>query len=274
MTKKFAVLGDPVEKSLSPLIHNLWYRRLGIDAEYSKITVSDEPALQTVAARLRDEGYEGFNVTVPLKNCAFRLAKNHDEVALNCSSVNTMIAETGGWRGANTDVYGITAALDETDIDWRKKTTKAVIIGAGGAAAAALYALREIATGDSSVVIVNRTPANGEKLALALNIAAEVRRFSELNTVAAEADLLINTAAEDADFGNFTPQNPAAIAFDAVYTRRSGFSRRAKEGGLSVIGGIRMLIYQAAAAFRLWHGVFPPLSAEFFAEVERKSGQG
>lgn len=272
MPKKFAVVGEPIAKSMSPLIHNHWYKKLGIAAIYEKVAVANCEQLEKTAAAFHARGYQGFNVTVPVKGDAFELAKSHDAAAAAVRAVNTMSRRPNGWHGGNTDVHGITAALDEADKNWRHNTKKAVVIGGGGAAAAVLYALKGI----DRVAVVNRTRNKAEQLVSALGLTAEVRPWAELAAAVDSADLIINATAEATDFTalDFSRTAADAIAFDLVYTVRTEFSKRATASHLRLIPGLRMLLHQAAAAFEIWLGVAPPIGETALADLLTSGDEG
>ena len=273
MPELFAVVGNPVERSLSPLIHNRWYELLRIDAVYERRRVENGERLRDIAAEFYEAGYRGFNVTIPLKGAAFHLAEDHDKVAAATKAVNTMIRGENSWRGINTDVFGITASLDKADKDWRvDNNEKAVIIGAGGAAAAALYALRNY----KKVVVVNRTVANAERLAETVGVDAEVYPLARMSDALSSASLVINAASQNADFSRLDLARVAAgaLAFDFVYTTRTEFSRRAKESGLRLIPGVMLLLHQAAAAFAAWFSTTPPVDENIFADLLSSPNEG
>jgi shikimate dehydrogenase len=154
--KKACVIGWPVAHSRSPLIHGYWLRQHAIDGTYERQAVEPEqfPAfLSTMAAR----GYAGGNVTLPHKEAAFRLADVCDAGARAVAAVNTLWFEGGRLHGANTDIYGFAANLDERTPGWDTQRGAAVVLGAGGAARAVIRALLD--RGFQEIRLLNRTAA-------------------------------------------------------------------------------------------------------------------
>ena len=305
--KKFAVLGDPVAKSLSPVIHHHWFELLGIDATYHKLTVA-KGNLATTLPKL--EGYGGFNITVPLKGEAFRLAATTDGLAQKAEAVNTLYQQIENnpqpqanpqsqarWAGTNTDVFGITAPLDEAKPNWRTTTQKAVVLGAGGAAAGVLVAIEGITkgtggkpaggdtgkgtgegkpTGEGSgkgggnpthskrskakTIVVNRTPKT-------VYGGIKTTPLEQLPEALENADLVINTV--PLDFAQLSLKALAslerlaagAVVFDIVYTRHSELLAQAGKRGFVVIEGTKMLAYQAQQSFKRWHRITPSVDA-------------
>ena len=294
--KKFAVLGDPVAKSLSPVIHHHWFDLLGIDATYHKLTVA-KGNLATTLPKL--EGYGGFNITVPLKGEAFRLATTTDGLAQKAEAVNTLYQQIENnpqsqtkWAGTNTDVFGITAPLDEAKPNWRTTTQKAVVLGAGGAAAGVLVAIEGITKGTggdtgkgtgegkptgegitkgggnpthskrskAKTIVVNRTPKT-------VYGGIKTTPLEQLPEALENADLVINTV--PLDFAQLSLKAPAslerlaagAVVFDIVYTRHSELLAQAGKRGFVVIEGTKMLAYQAQQSFKRWHRITPSVDA-------------
>src|SRR5262245_10502922 len=150
------VIGHPVAHSRSPTIHNYWIAQHSLAGEYVREDVP--PALiERFLKVFPQSGYVGGNVTVPHKEIAFARATSRDPVAEALGAVNTLWHENGRLFGANTDVHGFLAHLDEVAPGWAARTKSAIILGAGGSARAAVYGLLQ--RGLRKVVIANRTPA-------------------------------------------------------------------------------------------------------------------
>lgn len=248
MTKRYAVIGDPVAHSLSPLMHTGWMADHGIDATYeAHLLRTDDP----VAAIQALTQYAGMNVTVPHKEAAAKAADSYKGAV-----ANVLRREDDGTLSAyNTDGAGFIDALDEGAPDWRARTKSALLIGAGGAARAIAGAL----AGDLNLIIVNRSIPRGEELAEQLRVG-----FATWEALPAcfNADLIIN--ATTLGMGGADYQWPvdycvkSAIVVDIVYRPlETGLLRAARERGLKTFDGLGMLIHQGARSFEIWHGVKP-----------------
>ena len=158
MVIRAAVLGHPIDHSLSPHIHNRWFEEHGIDGHYEAIDVAPDALADTVQ-RLADEGYAGVNVTIPHKEHALKLAGRATEAARSVGASNLLLFKEGKIVADNTDELGFRASLMamESAVD----PGHAVVLGAGGAASAIVYALRQATT----VTVLNRTRVKAEKLA-------------------------------------------------------------------------------------------------------------
>ncbi|MBA4209561.1 MAG: shikimate dehydrogenase [Parvibaculum sp.] len=268
MTRRVCVIGWPVAHSRSPLIHNYWIAKYGIeDAEYLRLAVEPEGA----AEKIRDLpalGFIGANVTVPHKEVAFAALSRHDAVAARLKAVNTIVTLVDGTlEGRNTDGYGFIANLKTRAPGWRADKGPAVILGAGGAARAIAAALED--EGAPEIRIVNRTRARSEAL------VAELRLFSgrivagpDADKALKEAALLVNTTTLGMKGGSDVELDLAnlpksALVTDIVYTPlETGLLRRAREAGHEVVDGLGMLLHQAVPGFEAWFGVRPEVTEE------------
>jgi shikimate dehydrogenase len=250
-TKRYAVIGDPVAHSLSPLMHTGWIADHGLDATYeAHLLRSDDPA----AAIRGLTQFAGMNITVPHKEAAARAA---DRSVV--SVANVLRRETDATLSAfNTDGAGFLGALDEAAPQWRH-ARNAFILGAGGAARGIAEAL---ASHIHTLTIANRTEANAQALASCLP-NAQALSWDELAHGFAQADLIVQTTTL-----GMTGQPPqiwpldacksSCIVVDIVYRPlETPLLKAARERGLVVVDGLGMLIHQGALAFEIWHGVRP-----------------
>lgn len=247
-TKRYAVIGDPISHSLSPLMHQGWIADHGLDASYEALLLrSDDP----VSAIRGLTQFAGLNVTAPHKRAAVEAAdRSESEVA------NTLRREADGSLSAfSTDGPGFLASLQEAAPGWRARTGNVLLIGAGGAAQAIAGAL------DSAfdVRIVNRTFSRAAELA-ERTPRAEPARWEAIDACFAAADLIVNTTTmgdESMDWPVSHCREGAVVA-DIVYTPlETALLKAARERGLIAIDGLGMLIHQGALAFEIWHGVKP-----------------
>ena len=249
------LIGEPVEHSLSPPIHNAAYRALGLNFAYITLRASDVGrAIETA----RTNGFRGVSVTTPHKVTALKHLDRLDPAAQRIGAVNTVVNDNGTLTGYNTDGIGALKALEEaTDLDGRK----VVLVGGGGAALAIAAALKDK---NVNLIILNRTGVKAKELAKKVG-AEEAGDLSRLSLVA-EADILINATTvgmtpEKAE----TPVSQEFLhnrltVFDIVYNpKETRLLREAREKGCVVVYGYKMLLYQAAAQFQLFTGHPAPL---------------
>ncbi len=257
MTDKYAVIGNPISHSKSPLIHKLFAEQTGQDMSYEAIEAPLDGFAATVQ-RLRTEGYKGCNVTVPFKFEAYALCDRLGERARNAKAVNTLLFQDGQILGANTDGAGLLADI-EKNLGFKLMWKDALLLGAGGAAAGVIWPLFNAGLG---VVIANRTIDKAQVLADEFEGAGTVyaKRFDEL--AGRKFDLVINatsTGLKDElpplPDGLFKPD---ALAYDMMYGRETPFMAFARRQGATIVAdGLGMLVEQAAEAFHLWRGLRP-----------------
>ena len=264
-TKILGVIGAPIAHSLSPIIQNAALHEAGLDYVYTAFPVHRE-ALASAVCGLRDAGVVGFNVTIPFKTEIMPLLDALSEDAQRIRAVNTVvIASDGTMTGHNTDVTGFMAGFAARGIGLAGKRT--VLIGAGGAARAALWGL--LRSGVSSVCIGVRNLAKGK--ALCTDFAADgtlaVYCFDDphFRDVLCTADIVVQTTpiGMSPQTDAMPPVDPAAISpsaavYDLIYTpAETAFLRAAAAHGCTTINGETMLVMQGAEAFSLWTGVRP-----------------
>jgi hypothetical protein len=267
-TKLLGVIGAPVGHSLSPIIQNAALRAAGLDYVYAALPVR-AGALSSAVCGLRDAGAAGFNVTIPFKTEIIPLMDELSEDARRIHAVNTVvIGADGKLVGHNTDVTGFLAGFEECGVSLAGK--RAVLIGAGGAARAALWGL--LRSGVSSVVIGVRNAAKG--IALAADFAVDgvvtAAAFTDPAFTAAlnTADMIVQTTplgmtprTEEMPPVDLAALHPSAMVYDLIYTpAKTCFLRAAAAHGHVTINGETMLAAQGAEAFALWTGVRPDVA--------------
>jgi len=264
------LMGHPVAHSRSPMIHGYWLRTLRIQGAYElkDLTPEEFPAFVT---RLAENGFVGGNVTVPHKEAAFRLVDRRDEASDAVGAVNTLWLEGGRLMGGNSDVRGFIAHLDESAPGWDVPGGRAVILGAGGSARAATYALT---TRGLEVRLVNRTIERARELAAHFGPRVSANGFDALPRLLADADLLVNCtslgmAGKPPLEVNLGPLKPGAVVYDVVYVPlETALLAAARSRGHRVVDGLGMLLQQAGFGFRKWFGTMPRVTAELRAIVE------
>lgn len=265
--EKYAVIGNPIAHSKSPLIHQAFATQLGKQISYERIEAPLDGFVDTVK-RLQATGYRGANVTVPFKFEALLYASQAGQIrpmADTARAVNTLIFSANGVEGDNTDGIGLVRDI-ESNLGVSIKQKKVLILGAGGAAFGILQPLLD--AGPAQVVISNRTLAKAEEAAniLAALIAKNgsgtqclALALDALDTAA--FDVVINSTSAGLTDSRLpladTVFAPGSLAYDMMYGRETPFMQQAGAAGARVADGLGMLVEQAAEAFYLWHGQRP-----------------
>jgi len=262
MTDQYAVIGNPVEHSLSPEIHAEFARATGQDIAYDRILAPRDGFRETVL-RFRDGGGKGLNVTLPFKQEAWQLTESHSGAAREAEAVNTLKFENGAIAGHNTDGVGLTRDLKE-NLHCPVRDRRVLVMGAGGASYGVMEPLlREL---PQQVVVANRTldkavalVAHFEPLQRFAALGVSARPYSAL--AGARFDIVVNaTSAGLADVMPPLPREifaPGALAYEMVYGRRTLFMEFAAGCGATTADGLGMLVEQAAESFLIWRGVRP-----------------
>ena len=274
-TQVVTLLGHPVEHSRSPHLHNAAFRAQGVNAVYVATPVRPD-ALAAGVEGLRALQFLGANVTVPHKEAVRPLMDEVSERAAAVGAVNTIVRDGDALRGDNTDVAGFLTPLVEAVGD-ALEGAPMLVFGAGGAARAVVYGLLD-RYGPSRLTLVARRPEQAEALAADLegydpadalrtttfDAAASAVRASRLLVNATPLGMAPETDATPwPDAGDLGPDH---VAYDLVYTpEETRFLRAATEQGATTIGGLAMLVEQAAAAYRQWTGRAMPTDAVYEA---------
>lgn len=252
------VIGWPVAHSLSPVMMEAWLEAAGISASYQRIPARPEE-LKACIARLRADGYAGVNITLPHKEAALALADEASDAARAVGAANLLVLGGGTVLADNSDVIGVRAALDEAG--WQADDRPAVLVGAGGAARAALYVL---GLAGVPVRIVNRNVARAGALVAAMECKAQIVALEEAGRALDGVGLIIN-ATSLGMAGQPPLELPLAglasdaVVFDMVYTPlETPLLAAARSAGHTAIDGLSMLIGQARPAFEAFFGVPPP----------------
>ncbi|WP_026791471.1 shikimate dehydrogenase [Pleomorphomonas oryzae] len=265
-----AVVGWPVSQSRSPLIHGHWLKQFGIDGDYGRIAVEPE-RIDRFFARFADSGLAGCNVTIPYKEIAARLADHREPVVERIGAANTLWIEDGQLCADNTDGVGFAANLDDRAPDWDKQRGEALVLGAGGAAAAVVDALIERGF---TVRIVNRTLSRAESLAGRYPGRASADVISAANRYAATAGFVVNATSLGMKGDGVVDLDMSVIPSDAVVTDIvyvplvTSFLDAAAARGLRTVDGLGMLLHQAVPGFTRWFGRRPAVTPELRTLIE------
>ena len=268
-TKLLGVIGDPIEHSLSPVMHNAAIASLGVDYVYLAIPVKTAD-LSIAIAGFNAIGLQGFSITIPHKQAILSFLTEVSSVAKVVGAVNTVWRTDAGWSGTNTDVEGFIAPLQAYNRDWSQ--TMPLILGHGGAARAVVVGLTQL--GCTEIHIVGRDVQRLSQFQQSwvdapLPITINVHRWEQLPELMPKADLVVNTTpvgmypnVEQSPLDNAAMQQlrVGAIAYDLIYTPNpTQFLQQAQQQGAIAIDGLEMLVQQGAAALKIWLGQTPPV---------------
>ena len=260
MTKKFGIIGNPINHSLSPILHNYWFKKYKIEANYSIIDV-EEKDLKKIVSLIREKKLSGLNITLPYKQKIVPYLDVLVNDAELTGSVNTLYLDKSQTViGENTDVYGLQAAyLKELENTPKKKT---LIIGAGGVSPSIILSLQK--SGVKDIFLVNRTLEKCfflKKKFKFLNILEWKNLKKELKNF----DIIINATSlglkngDNFDF-DFEPTKDSLIYIDTIYNPlETKTFKFLKDKKIKVFNGLDMFIYQGQKAFYLWNKINPEI---------------
>ncbi|MDB9987045.1 shikimate dehydrogenase [Candidatus Pelagibacter sp.] len=258
MKKNFLVIGNPINHSLSPKLHNYWIKKYKIDAVYKKKLLNNNE-IEGLILNIRDEKIHGLNVTVPFKKMIIPFLDDLSEEAKISQSVNTIYKKDNKIIGDNTDIEGFKLGLEETGLETKNKKT--LILGAGGVVPSIIIALKKMQVG--KIYLSNRTKLKAIELK---------KNFPEIEIikwgVALDFDIIINATSiglkeEDEININYQQISKDKFFYDVIYNPpETNFLKNAKKYGGTTTNGKMMFIYQAQKAFFIWHKVIPKVDSE------------
>ena len=255
--KKFCVIGNPIDHSLSPKLHNFWLKKNKIEAVYEK-KLLDEKEIPKIIESIRKSEINGVNVTVPFKNSVIPFLDALSSEAKKTNSVNTICTEEDKIIGHNTDIVGFELALRY--INYEVKRKRALIIGAGGVSPSIIYALKNM--GCEKIYLTNRTFEKAERIKETFNDII-VQKWGDIP----EFDIVINATSvglknENFDF-DLNKFGNNKFFYDVIYNpSETNFLKNAKLNGNKTENGMMMFIYQAHQSFALWNKVLPKIDEE------------
>jgi shikimate dehydrogenase len=276
-----AVLGSPIAHSLSPVLHRAAYDALGLsDWTYDAIEC-DESSLQDALSRLERLGRAGASLTMPLKRAVLAMVARSDRLVADVGACNTVLfgGVDGDWYGANTDVPGMVAALRGVGgVAGRAGDVRsAMVLGGGATAASAIAALAELGVVEVAAYL-RRPEAAGELVAVAERVgvpAPSIAAFAEAGPRLGEAELVVSTTPAGAadELVTDLPGRVAGVLFDVVYAPWPTVLAQAWSArGGTVVGGLELLVEQAALQVELMTGRTPPVDAMRAAGTAALSG--
>ena len=255
--RKYLVIGNPIEHSLSPLLHNFWIKKHNINALYEK-QLLEKNDVEKILSDFRSSKLHGINVTLPFKNIVIPFLDQLSDTAQRTQSVNTIFKKENKLVGDNTDVYGFSEAIRLTNFNPANK--KVLILGAGGVVPSVLLALKNM--GVDQITLSNRTK---EK---AINLK---KNFPFLGVIdwgeTIKSDLVVNATSvgikqNDEIKIDYTKLD-GKLFYDVIYNPpKTKFLENAENFGRKAENGKNMFIYQAMKAFQTWHGIKPEVNDE------------
>ncbi len=254
--KKYLVIGNPIEHSLSPKLHNHWLKENNIHAVYEKKQLN-ENEIKEIINEVKKEKINGINVTVPFKKSVISFVNELTSFAKETQSVNTIYKINNKIIGDNTDVGGFELGLKH--INYNVKNKKAFILGAGGVAPSIVLALKRL--GAAKITLSNRTKEKAENIK---------KIYSDLKILdwgeIPDFDMIINATSlglkkDDEIKLNYTNIGSNKLFYDVIYNpRKTNFLLKAKKFGNQIENGKMMFIYQAQLAFKIWHNISPKVN--------------
>ena len=256
--KKYLVIGNPIEHSLSPKLHNYWIKKNNIEAVYDKKQINGSD-IKFVIDEIKNEKINGINVTVPFKKLVIPFMDELSSEANESQSVNTIYFRSGKVIGHNTDISGFELGIKYSKYDVKNKIV--FILGAGGVVSSIIIALKKM--GAAKIIISNRTKTKAEDLK---------KFFNELEIVdwgkTPNFDMIINATSiglknEEGINLDYTSVGHNKFFYDLIYNpKETIFLKRAKLFGNKAENGKMMFIYQAHQAFTVWHKLMPDINEE------------
>ena len=255
---KYLVIGNPIEHSLSPKLHNYWIQKNNLNAIYEKKRVNINE-LKDIIFEIKQKKITGINVTIPFKQSIIPYLDKLSYEADKTKSVNTILLENDKVIGHNTDIEGFELAIKNLDYDISNK--KILILGAGGVVPSLIFALNKMSV--SEIIISNRTRENAE------NLKKNFKKIKIINWgESSDFDVVINATSiglkhndkMNLDFSNIGKNK---LFFDVIYNpKKTNFLEIAEKLGNKFENGKSMFIFQALLAFKLWHKIIPKVDKE------------
>jgi shikimate dehydrogenase len=251
--KKFFVIGNPIEHSLSPKLHNYWIKSYNLKAVYDKIKL-DLSELESLIKDVREKKIDGINVTVPFKNSVIPFLDKLSNEAQKTQSVNTIYLRDGMVMGHNTDIEGFELAIKHTNYEIIGKSV--LLLGAGGVSPSIVVALNNLSV--KKIFISNRTQSKAENLKKIFN-EIEIIKWGAIP----DFDMIINATSlglknnENISL-DYSKISSEKFFYDVIYNpSETNFLRSAKKNGNKIENGKKMFIYQAQASFKIWNNLEP-----------------
>jgi len=258
--KSFAIIGNPIAHSLSSVLHNYWFKKYNIEADYSLLNI-EEKDIKNVIHKIRNKELNGINITLPYKQRVIQFVDQLINDAKFTNSVNTIfLDDTNTLVGENTDVFGLQAAYLKEIVDAKNK--KALVIGAGGVSSSVVFSLQKSKI--QNIAIVNRTHEKSIFLKKKFNFL-NVLDWKSLKQDISKFDIIINATSlglkngNDFEF-NFDNVKDNLIYIDTIYNPMETKTLKfLKENDIKTFNGLDMFIYQGQKSFYLWNKINPEI---------------
>jgi len=253
--KKYFVIGNPIEHSLSPKLHNYWIKENNIDAVYDKKQLNEND-IERIISEIKNDKIHGINVTVPFKKSVIPFLDQLTFLANEVQSVNTVFKKNNKVIGDNTDIGGFEKGLNYINYDLKNKNV--FILGAGGVVPSIILALKRL--GAAKIILSNRTKEKADDLK---------KKYTDLEIIdwgkTPDFNMIINATSlglknDDQIKLNYADIGKNKLFYDVIYNpSRTKFLSKAKQFGNQAENGKMMFIYQAQLAFKIWHNVLPKI---------------
>ena len=262
--KKYLVIGNPIEHSLSPELHNYWIKAKKINAIYKKMKITSDQ-IKDIILQIKSGKIDGLNITVPFKQEVIPHLDRLSEEANKTQSVNTIIFEDDKVIGHNTDIEGFEYSLKFNNISLKNKNI--FIVGAGGVVTSIIYALNKMQV--SNITISNRTKNKAENLKINFK-SLKIIDWGEVP----EFDVIINATSvglkNQEKINLDLPKLKNKLFYDVIYNpKETQFLEFGKKYGNKVLNGKMMFIYQAFFAFKLWHNLEPEINNDILKLLDQ-----
>ena len=257
--KKYLVIGNPIDHSLSPKLQNWWLKENNIDAEYDKIKL-EHHEIKNFIQTIKEQKIAGCNVTVPFKKTVIPFLNKLSPEAEQTQSVNTITFDNGGLVGHNTDIAGFDSAIRKLNFSVNGK--KVLILGAGGVVPSIIFALQNMNA--QEITISNRTKEKAENLKVLFNNIKilEWGNLTDFHMVINATSLGLNNEKINL---NFSSSGNDRLFYDVIYNpQETQFLKMGKKLGYKTENGKTMFVYQALEAFKLWHRIEPKVNKDTF----------
>ena len=257
--KKYLVIGNPIDHSLSPKLQNWWLKENNIDAKYDKIKLEDHE-IKNFIQTIKEQKIAGCNVTVPFKKTVIPFLDKLSPEADQTQSVNTITFDDGHLVGHNTDIAGFDSAIKKLNFSIKGK--KVLILGAGGVVPSIIFALKNMHV--QEITISNRTREKAENLKFLFDNLKilEWGTLTDFHVVINATSLGLNNETIDLDFSSLGKDK---LFYDVIYNpRETDFLKIGKQLGHQTENGKTMFVYQALEAFKLWHKIEPIVNTNTF----------
>ena len=253
--KKYLVIGNPINHSLSPRLHNYWFKENNIDAVYEKKQINEND-IEGIISEVKNDKIQGINVTVPFKKSVIPFL-DELEISRKVPSVNTIYKKKDKIIGTNTDIHGFKLALLQTKYNFKGR--KILILGAGGVTPSIIYALEGLEP--AVIMLSNRTKEKAENLKK-LFPQLELVKWGDIK----DFDVIINATSlglkeSDKIPINYDQIDPGKFFYDVIYNpKKTNFLSEAEKRGHKIENGKMMFIYQAQLSFKIWHSILPKIN--------------